>query len=154
MTYDYATEPMVYAHATPDIKLAMGQIDEISRKIAGDHSLKVAYDDDSTWPLDWYLRDYSKQVFYGANPTKDALDAPVVIAGDKNLSKVKPYLGDRYYEFSYRLVWWPTQTYFGLTWQRIWDGIRDPVQRGQFWDVVINRRYTTPVTQWSSGAPL
>jgi hypothetical protein len=76
-------------------------------------------------------------------------DAPVVIAGDKNLSKVKPYLGDRYYEFNYRLIWWPTQTYFGLTWERIWNGIKDPVQRGQFWDVVLNRRYTTPTTQWS-----
>ena len=149
VTYDYATEPMVYAHATPDIKLAMSQIDEISRKIAGDHSLKVAYDDDSSWPLLWYLRDYNKQVFYGANPTKETLDAPVVIAGDKNIAKVKPYLGDRYYEFSYRLIWWPSQTYFGLNWQRIWDGIKDPKQRGQFWDVVINRRYTTPNTQWS-----
>ena len=28
------TEPMVYAHATPDIKLALSQIEEISRKTA------------------------------------------------------------------------------------------------------------------------
>ena len=147
--YDYPTEPMVYAHGTPDIKLAMSQIEQISRETVGDHALKVAYDDDSTWPLEWYLRDYSNRVYYGANPTRDALDAPVVIAGDKNLSKVRPYLGDRYYEFSYRLIWWPTQTYFGLTWERIWNGIKDPVQRGQFWDVVLYRRYTTPTTQWS-----
>ncbi len=39
--YDYATEPMVYAHGTPDIKLAMAQVEEISRKIAGDHALEV-----------------------------------------------------------------------------------------------------------------
>jgi uncharacterized protein (TIGR03663 family) len=149
VNYDYATEPMVYAHGTPDIKVAMSQIDEISRKIAGDYSLKVAYDDDATWPLEWYLRDYTNRVYYGATPTRDAMDAPVVIAGDKNLGAVRPYLGDRYYEFSYRLIWWPTQTYFGLTPQRIWEGIKDPVQRGQFWDVVINRRYTTPTTQWS-----
>ncbi len=144
ITYDYATEPMVYAHGTPDVKLVMSQVEEISRKTTGGMMLKVAYDDDSTWPLEWYLRDYPKKAYFGANPSKDAVDAPVVIAGDKNLAKVRPYLGDRYYEFVYRLVWWPRETYKGLTWQRIRDGIRDPVQRGQFWDVVIHRRYTTP----------
>jgi len=44
INYDDATEPMVYAHGTPDIKLALGQIEEISRKTVGGHALKVAYD--------------------------------------------------------------------------------------------------------------
>jgi len=148
INYDYAIEPMVYAHATPDIKLAMSQIEELSRKTAGDHAIRVAYDDDSTWPLEWYLRDYPNKVYYGQNPSRDSMDSPVVIVGDKNLSKVKPYLGDRYYEFDYRLIWWPRETYKGLSWQRIREGLADPVQRGQFWDVVIHRRYTTKTAQW------
>ncbi len=148
INYDDATEPMVYAHGTPDIKLALSQIEEISRKTVGGHALKVAYDDDSTWPLEWYFRDYPNKVYYGASPSRDNMDAPVVIVGDKNIGKVKPYLGDRYYEFPYRLIWWPRETYKGLTWQRIRDGIKDPVQRGQFWDVVLNRQYTTPLAQW------
>jgi hypothetical protein len=148
INYDDATEPMVYAHGTPDIKLALGQIEEISRKTVGGYALKVAYDDDSTWPLEWYLRDYPNKAYYGASPSRDNMDAPVVIVGDKNIGKVKPYLGDRYYEFPYRLIWWPRETYKGLTWQRIRDGIKDPVQRGQFWDVVLNRQYTTPLAQW------
>jgi DNA-binding beta-propeller fold protein YncE len=148
INYDYATEPMVYAHATPDVKLLMGQVEEISRKTAGGNALKVAYDDDSTWPLEWYLRDYPKKAYFGASPSREAVDAPVVIAGDKNLSKVKPYLGDRYYEFNYRLIWWPRETYKGLSWQRIREGLLDPKQRGQFWDAVIHRRYTTPTAQW------
>jgi uncharacterized protein (TIGR03663 family) len=148
INYDYAIEPMVYAHATPDIKLAMSQIEEISRKTVGDHALRVAYDDDATWPLEWYLRDYPNKVYYGASPSRDAMDSPVVIAGDKNLGKVRPYLGNRYYEFNYRLIWWPRETYKELTWERLWAGIRDPQQRGQFWDIVIHRRYTTPTAQW------
>ena len=148
INYDYATEPMVYAHATPDIKLAMAQIEEISRKTTGDHSLKVAYDDDSTWPLEWYLRDYPKKAYFGANPSREAVDAPVVIAGDKNLSKVKPYLGDRYYEFPYRLIWWPRETYKGLSIKRLQEILGDPKQRGQIWDTLIHRRYTTPTSQW------
>jgi predicted membrane-bound mannosyltransferase/DNA-binding beta-propeller fold protein YncE len=153
INYDYATEPMVYAHGTPDVKLAFSQIEEISRKTAGPYALKVAYDDDSTWPLEWYFINYPNKVYYGASPNRDALDAPVVIAGEKNLDKVRPYLGNRYYEFKYNVVWWPRETYKGLSWQRIWDGIRDPKQRGQFWDEVIHRRYTTPVSAWDPRHP-
>ncbi len=148
INYDYPTEPLVYAHGTPDLKLAMSQVEEISRKTVGGHNLKIAYDSDALWPLEWYLRDYGNRVYYGETPSRAALDAPVVIVGDGGLDKAKPYLGDRYYDFTYRLIWWPRQTYWDLTWQRIWDGIRDPKQRGQFWDVVLNRRYTTPTAAW------
>lgn len=148
INYDYATEPMVYAHGTPDIKLALGQLEELSQKTAGGHAIRVAYDDDSTWPLEWYFRDYPNKVYFGASPSRDNMDAPVIFVGDKNLGKVKPYLGDKYYEFQYRLIWWPRETYKNLTWERIRDGIKDPVQRGQFWDVVLRRKYVTPVAQW------
>ncbi len=148
INYDYATEPMVYAHATPDIKLAMAQIEEISRKTVGDYAIKVAYDDDSTWPLEWYLRDYPKKAYFGASPSREAVDAPVVLVGDKNLAKVKPYLGDRYYEFNYRLIWWPRETYKGLSLERLRQVLGDPGQRGLIWDVIIHRRYTTPTSQW------
>jgi DNA-binding beta-propeller fold protein YncE len=145
---DMATEPMVYAHGTPDIKLAMDQLEEVSRKTAGGHAVRVAYDDDATWPLEWYLRDYPNKVYYGASPSRDSLDAPVVIVGDKNVGKVKPYLGDRYHEFNYRLIWWPRETYKGLTWERIRGALQDPAQRKQIWDVILHRRYTTPTAQW------
>jgi predicted membrane-bound mannosyltransferase/DNA-binding beta-propeller fold protein YncE len=148
INYDYPIEPMVYAHATPDIKLALSQIEEISRKTVGDHALRVAYDDDSTWPLEWYFRDYPNKVYYAASPNRDAMDSPVVIVGDKNINKVKPYLGDRYYEFPYRLIWWPRETYKGLTWERIRDGLKDPATRKILWDIIIHRRYTTPTAQW------
>jgi uncharacterized protein (TIGR03663 family) len=148
INYDYATEPMVYAHGTPDIKMAVSQIEEISRKTAGDHALKFSYDDDSTWPLEWYFRDYPNKVYYAASPSRDNMDVSVVVVGDKNLSKVKPYLGNKYYEFKYRLVWWPRETYKGLTWQRILEAIRDPVKRKGFWDAVIHRRYSIPTAEW------
>ena len=148
INYDYAIEPMVYAHGTPDIKLALAQIDEISRKTVGDHALKFSYDDDSTWPLEWYFRDYPNKVYYASSPSRDNMDVPVVIVGDKNLSKVKPYLGNKYYQFNYRLVWWPRENYKGLTWQRLIDGISDPAKRKEFWDVVIHRRYSISTAEW------
>ncbi len=148
INYDYPIEPMVYAHATPDITLAMAQIEELSRKTVGDHAIRVAYDDESTWPLEWYFRDYPNKVYFGSSPSRDSMDSPIVIAGDPNTSKVRPYLGDRYYEFNYRLIWWPRETYKDMTIERLWQGVRDPAQRKLFWDVVIHRRYTTPTATW------
>jgi streptogramin lyase len=68
--------------------------------------------------------------------------------GDKNLSKVKPYLGDRYQEFDYRLVWWPKEEYKGASFERILNGLKNPKTRGEFWDIVLHRRYTDPTSEW------
>ena len=118
--FDYVSEPMVYAHASPDVKLALDQIDEISRRTVGDKMIRVAYDNDSTWPLEWYMREYPNRVYYGENPTREALNSPVVIVGSANETKVKPYLGDQYTRFNYRLVWWPIEDYKDQTLEKLW----------------------------------
>lgn len=121
VNYDYVNELLVYAHGGPDVKLALGQIEDISRRTVGDKMIKVAYDNDSTWPLEWYLREYPNRAYYGENPNRDALDAPVVIVGSANETKVKPFLGERYTRFSYRLVWWPIEDYKDQTLQKLWE---------------------------------
>ncbi len=148
VNYDNVKELLVYAHGTPDIKIALAQIDLVSLHTVGDRQIKFAYDDDSTWPLEWYFRDYPNRVYYGANPTREALDAPIVIVGPKNEDRVRPFLGDQYYRFTYRLVWWPKEDYKGLTPVRLWRMLRDPKTRRAIWDVFLYRRYRTPLTQW------
>ena len=120
INYDYPSEPLVYAHGAPDVKLVLDQIDEISRRTVGDKMIKVAYDNDSTWPLEWYMREYPNRAFYGENPNRQALDSPIVIVGAANENKVKPYLGDKYTHFNYRMVWWPVESYKGLTLSQLW----------------------------------
>lgn len=120
VNYDHVNEFMVYAHGSPDIKLALGQIEDISRRTVGDKQIKVAYDNLSTWPMEWYLREYPNRAYFGENPNRDALDAPIIIVGTGNDNKVKPYLGDNYTGFRYRLVWWPVEDYKGLTMERLW----------------------------------
>lgn len=121
VNYDYVNEILVYAHASPDVKLALNQIDEISRRTVGDKMIRVAYDNDSTWPLEWYMREYPNRVYYGENPNREALDSPIVIVGSANESKVKPYLGNDYTRFGYRLVWWPMEDYKNQTLSRLWE---------------------------------
>lgn len=120
VNYDYVNEFLVYAHASPDVKLALAQIDDISERTVGDKMVKIAYDNDSTWPLEWYLREYPNRVYYADTPTREALDAPVVIVGSANESKVKPFLGDKYLRYDYRLVWWPVEDYKNITLAKLW----------------------------------
>ncbi len=130
---DMATETIVYAQGTPDVPNAMREIDELSRRLCSQTNtdpksklncnngmIKVAYDDDSSWPFVWYLRDYNSQ-FYGKTPG-GPFDAEVVIVGDANESAVKPFLGNRYIKRQMRLVWWPDESYKDLNWAKLFGG--------------------------------
>jgi uncharacterized protein (TIGR03663 family) len=58
INYDMATEYLVYAHGSPDIKRALNEIDLLSERTVGDRNIVVAYDDESSWPMSWYMRLY------------------------------------------------------------------------------------------------
>lgn len=58
INYDMATEFLVYAHAGPDVKRALAEIDLISQRTVGDRNIVVAYDNESSWPLSRYMREY------------------------------------------------------------------------------------------------
>ncbi|GIV80117.1 MAG: hypothetical protein KatS3mg050_4511 [Litorilinea sp.] len=156
VNYDLVTEYLVYAHGSPGIKQALREIDLISQRTVGDRNITVAYDDDSSWPLSWYMRLYPNSRFYGSNPTSDAMNAPVVIVGPKNLEKVAPYVERDYVRRTYQLVWWPDQGYFGFTWQRFLNTITDREKMKRIFDIVFYRRFADdanpgkprPLSQW------
>lgn len=115
LNYDNQTEFVNYASGAPGVKTVMSQVEEISKRTTDGMGIKVAYDDDVSWPITWYMRDFTNQVYYGNSPTRETFqDTPLVIAGDNNWSKVEPLLGNRYYTFEYIRMWWPMQEYFNL----------------------------------------
>jgi DNA-binding beta-propeller fold protein YncE len=156
VNFDLVTEYLVYAHGSPDIKRALAEIDRISERTVGGRNLAVAYDDDSSWPLSWYMRQYPNARFYGDTPNNDAMASPVIIVGPKNYDKVHPYVTRDYVKRTYRLVWWPDQGYFGLTLDRIISTLRDRTRLERIFDIVFYRRYADDadpnrqrdLTQW------
>ncbi|NIP86573.1 MAG: 6-bladed beta-propeller, partial [Planctomycetales bacterium] len=167
VNYDYVSEYLFYAHAAPDVTLGMEQIEDLSRRTVGDRQIKVAYDNESTWPFEWYFREYPNRAYYAESPNRDQLDAPIVIVGGANESKVKPFLGDRYQRFNYRLVWWPIEDYKDQSPQKMWhtyvrpdlSGVEDEETRAALWDevrgnreklwnVLFYRRHATPHNEW------
>jgi uncharacterized protein (TIGR03663 family) len=142
VNYDNATEYMVYAHSATGVKTVVDQATELSRRTTDGMNIDIGYDDDVSWPFSWYMRTFKNNHFYGANPGRDLLNYPLVIAGDNNWSKVEPILGDRYYSFEYIRMWWPMQDYFDLNWQRIREALTSPAYREALWDIWFNRDYT------------
>ncbi|HSJ54899.1 MAG TPA: flippase activity-associated protein Agl23 [Anaerolineae bacterium] len=148
INYDYATELLVYAHGGADVKPTMEEIAEISQRTVGDKMIQVAYDSDVSWPLEWYMREYPNRKFYGETPTRESMDVPIVLAGDKNDGKVQPFMGERYHRFKRRLVWWPNQQYMDLSLDRIVEILRSPEQREILWDILYYRKYPRTPDDW------
>ena len=148
VNYDYATEFLVYAHGTPDLKVVVRQLDEISRRTTDGPYLKFSYDQDDVWPAEWYFKDFPDRIFYGNEPTKQAMDAPVVIVNHTNEGKAKPFLGDRYYRFDYRLVWWPIEDYKGLTPAKILADLQNSKTLDKWANIWFYRRYPITFTDW------
>lgn len=118
ITYDQATEFLVYAHGATGIKQVMAQAQEISERTAGGLNVAIAYDASApdtgvSWPFVWYLRDYTNQRSFDA-PTRSLRDSVIVIVDQKNFDKIEPALGPNYFRVDYIRMWWPMQDYFGL----------------------------------------
>jgi len=139
--YDTAQEFLVYAHSARDPKDALEQIEEISFRLTGGKDLVVAYDNDMLYPFWWYFRDYPNKRWFSDNPTRDLRDAPIILVGSGNYGLIEPVVGNDYIQFDHTRLWWPTQVYYNLTFQRIWDALTDPAMRSALWQIWYNRNY-------------
>ena len=142
VNYDYANEYLVYAHSAPGPKLVLKQVEEISRRTTDGLAITVAYDDKTTYPYWWYFRNYPNARFYGANPTRDLRELPIIIVGSPNYGKIEPIVGQAFHQFDYIRLWWPNQDYFNLTWERVWNALRDPAMRSALFRIWLNRDHT------------
>jgi uncharacterized protein (TIGR03663 family) len=145
---DLATELLVYAHGTPDIKRTLREIADVAARTGQGDALEVAYDDDSTWPLTWYLRAYPKQRYLGDAPAPPALLAPVVVIGSKNIGAAQPHLERDYVRRDYRLIWWPAEDYMRTGPRDWWRALADPARRQRLARYLVARDTGYDLTEW------
>jgi len=105
--------------------------------------MRVAFDEFTSWPLWWYLRDYPNKVFFGKEPV-GPLDAPVVFVGLENENATRPYLGD-YVRYQYKLRWWFPEDYRSLTPRLIWEYLRNPDMRRSAINFLLYRDLENPL---------
>jgi DNA-binding beta-propeller fold protein YncE len=136
------------------VKTVMHEVDRIAEITNQGNNMRIVFDDESSWPFTWYLRDYPNYGYLrgeAGSVDPSALDgAKVVIVGSKKSGDVRQILGDRFYEFDYIRLWWPMQEYFNLTYQRVAnafstdaDNVAARYYRQGMWDIWLNRDYTT-----------
>lgn len=168
VNYDTAKEFLVYAHGTPDVKRTVRELQAISERLYGSpEAIRFTYSSDATWPFEWYFdRLFPNRVFIGRDPTRENLDSPVLVIGRDEIAKVEPYLGNRYYRFDRKLVWWPHQDYYmGLSLAMPREEERqagknyflldmgDPEKRRAFFNVLFYRQYAQTLAEWEPAHP-
>ncbi len=117
---DLATEYLVYAHGAPATKQEiLPQLEQLSMRLHGDMSMQVVYDNESSWPYTWYLRNFPNRRYVGESFTPDVGDAPALVIGNNNWGKVEPYLRDNYDYQTYTYLWWPMEEYRQLGWEAV-----------------------------------
>ena len=146
INYNDATEYLVYAHGAGGIKEVMAQVEEISKRTAGGLNAIIAYDASApdtgvSWPMVWYLRDYTALRSFD-QPTRSLREAVAVIVDQKNFDKIEPALGNGFYKFDYIRMWWPNQDYFNLDQNRVLNAITNPAIREGIFDIWFDRDYT------------
>jgi uncharacterized protein (TIGR03663 family) len=140
---DIAKDMLVYTQTTPDVTMIVEEIENLSERLEGGKEMRVAFDDFTSWPMWWYLRDYPNKVFFGKEPV-GPLDAPVVLVGLDNEDAVRPYLTD-YVRRQYRLRWWFPEDYRNLTPVLILDNLRNPETRQSFINFLLYRELENPL---------
>ncbi|MHC4609980.1 MAG: flippase activity-associated protein Agl23, partial [Planctomycetota bacterium] len=137
--HESAVELMVYAHATPDIKIALAEIDELDRHAGPEGGVRIAYDAETSWPFVWYLRDRPGRLFFGSAPTPELLEVPVIISGPASQDSLWPFTGKGYAQRQYRLLWWPPYRFTNFGAGDLRRVLADDALRRQVWQYLAHR---------------
>ena len=106
---DISKDMLIYVQTSRDVTNVVKLVDQLSMRLTSGKDLVISYDDESSWPLTWYFRDYKNQKFEPKGPTSPP-DVPVVIVGLANDDKVKPLMG-KYDRTPLKLRWWFPEFY-------------------------------------------
>ncbi|HEV2106775.1 MAG TPA: flippase activity-associated protein Agl23 [Thermomicrobiales bacterium] len=101
---DVARDGLIYNTTSPDVTRMVGEISELSNELTGGLALEVAYDNDTSWPLQWYLRDFTNSRYLGSSLSGISDDVGVVIVGNTKKDQVAGQL-DGYTAQPYVLRW-------------------------------------------------
>lgn len=143
VNFDYVTEYLVYAHAAPDVKVFLAELETLGEKTGAGQDLNLAYDSDNSWPLAWYFRDYPNAHVYSLpNSELMAWEYPAIVASASKDRRdmMQPYTND-YVRHTYRLIWWPEEGYKNWSWANL-QALWDPAERHRYRELFFNREHS------------
>lgn len=108
MTYlegDTPRDMLIYVQSSPDVTRVVEEIGILSRELTGSLDMPIYYDNGTSWPMQWYLRDYSQRRFFGSTLSEPP-DAPIVLIANENLTANNLDMLSGYTYQEYPMRWW------------------------------------------------
>lgn len=102
---DVPKDMLIYVQTSPDVPRAMSEIGTLSRELTGGKDMTISYDSGTSWPFQWYLRDYPNRRFFGTTITQPP-DAPIVVIANDNLTTENLQMLEGYTFTEYAMRWW------------------------------------------------
>jgi uncharacterized protein (TIGR03663 family) len=104
---DTPTDMLIYVQTSPDVPRVMDELGVLSRELTGGQDLEIWYDAGTSWPFQWYLRDYPNRRYFGTTLSEPPT-APIVLISDEELTD-NPQNADMlsgYTYTEYAMRWW------------------------------------------------
>ncbi|HBY45216.1 MAG TPA: TIGR03663 family protein, partial [Chloroflexi bacterium] len=108
MSYQEGDTPkdmLIYVQTSPDVTRVMSDIGTLSRELTGGKDMVVSYDSGTSWPFQWYLRNYPNRHYFGTTISQTP-DAPVVLIANDNLTAENLQMLSGYTYTEYAMRWW------------------------------------------------
>jgi uncharacterized protein (TIGR03663 family) len=103
---DVPKDMLIYVQTSPDVTRVVEEIGLMSREQTGGLDIPIAYDSGTSWPFQWYLRDYTQRRFYGTT-LNEPPDEPIVLISNEHVfegDNEEMLAGYTYTEYVMR--WW------------------------------------------------
>ncbi len=102
---DVPRDQLIYVQSSPDVTQAVEDIGKLSRELTGGLDMPVYYDSGTSWPMQWYLRNYTNRRFFGTE-LRTPPDAPVVFIASEHLTDDNRAMLSGYTGQEYAMRWW------------------------------------------------
>ncbi|MFM9108509.1 MAG: flippase activity-associated protein Agl23 [Chloroflexota bacterium] len=98
---DVPKDMLVYTQTAPDVHRMVGELAALSQETTGGLALDIRYDSGVSWPLQWYLRDFSNKTMTNGSTG----NASVVIVASDSIAMLNDTIAN-YTPQEYVLRWW------------------------------------------------
>jgi hypothetical protein len=103
---DVPRDMLIYVQTSPYVPQLTEDLRQFSIEQNGNMSLNIWFDDITSWPFNWYLRNFTGRQYYG-NSLPSNLDAPIVLIGSDNMNASNSSaLQSNYTMREYPMRWW------------------------------------------------
>ncbi|MBI4330051.1 MAG: TIGR03663 family protein [Chloroflexi bacterium] len=139
---DSLTELIVYAQGSADLPTLINDIDALAQKTGEGKALRITVDSALTWPMAWYLRDYTNVGYPNLSSMSGPPDGSVLLLLAGNEAAARPYVSKYRESRPFKQILWFPERYKELTvktlftwnnfkkWQEYW---RTRQVEGGYW---------------------